>query len=67
TRTKRDADQDDVNLALVLDAELFRLDSVIRWLDAAEARLRRAGTGPTRGRRTKAADPTRTREVEARG
>jgi DNA-binding PadR family transcriptional regulator len=67
TRTKRDADQDDVNLALVLDAELFRLDSVIRWLDAAEARLRRARTGPTRGRRTAAAEPTRTRELEARG
>ncbi len=42
TRIKRDAD-DDLSLALVLDAELFRLDSVIRWLDAADARLRRAG------------------------
>jgi DNA-binding PadR family transcriptional regulator len=44
TRVKRDADSDEVSLALVVDAELFRLDSVVRWLDAAEARLRRAGT-----------------------
>jgi hypothetical protein len=28
----------------VVDAELFRLDSVIRWLDAADSRLRRAPT-----------------------
>jgi hypothetical protein len=25
---------------------LFRLDSVVRWLDAAEARMRRASTQP---------------------
>jgi DNA-binding PadR family transcriptional regulator len=43
TRMKRDARPSDVNLALVVDAELFRLDSVTRWLDAADARFRRAG------------------------
>ncbi len=43
TRVKRDAGPDEISLALVVDAELFRLDSVSRWLDAAEARLRRAG------------------------
>jgi hypothetical protein len=32
----------------VVDAELFRLDAVIRWLDAADARLRRAAAGPSR-------------------
>ena len=32
---------DDVGLLLVADAEIYRLDSVIRWLDAAEARIRR--------------------------
>jgi DNA-binding PadR family transcriptional regulator len=42
TRLK-DAEADtDLNLALVVDAELFRLDSVIRWLDSADGRLRRA-------------------------
>ena len=35
-------ESDDVGVALVVDAELFRLDGVIRWLDAADARLRRA-------------------------
>ena len=43
TRVKRDAGAQDVSLALVVDAELFRLDSVIRWLDAADSRLRRSG------------------------
>jgi DNA-binding PadR family transcriptional regulator len=43
TRVKRDAAAEELNVALVVDAELFRLDSVIRWLDAADARLRRAG------------------------
>jgi hypothetical protein len=28
-------------LALVVDAELFRLEGVVRWLDAADARLGR--------------------------
>ena len=42
TRIKRDAGADELTLPLVVDAELFRLDSVIRWLDAADARLRRA-------------------------
>ena len=30
------------HLALVVDAELFRLDSLIRWLDTADGRLKRA-------------------------
>jgi DNA-binding PadR family transcriptional regulator len=47
TRMKRDAGADELNLALVVDAELFRLDSVIRWLDSADARLRRAGVSVT--------------------
>jgi DNA-binding PadR family transcriptional regulator len=46
TRVKRDAEPDDVSLALVVDAELFRLDAVIRWLDTAEGRLKRAGADP---------------------
>jgi DNA-binding PadR family transcriptional regulator len=42
TRLKEDEAEFDLNLALVVDAELFRLEAVIRWLDAAEGRLRRA-------------------------
>jgi DNA-binding PadR family transcriptional regulator len=34
-------ESDDVGVALVVDAELFRLDAVMRWLDTADARLRR--------------------------
>jgi DNA-binding PadR family transcriptional regulator len=45
TKVKRDAGADEVSLPLIVDAELFRLDSVIRWLDAADARLRRIDTG----------------------
>jgi DNA-binding PadR family transcriptional regulator len=41
TRVKEDTADHDVALALAVDAELFRLDSVIRWLDAADGRLRR--------------------------
>ena len=40
TRIKAEAAQDDVPLALVTDAELFRLEAIVRWLDAADVRLR---------------------------
>jgi DNA-binding PadR family transcriptional regulator len=47
TRLKEDAARTedgagDLAFGLVVDSELFRLDSVVRWLDAAEGRLRRA-------------------------
>ena len=42
TRIKEDESRYDLALALVVDAELFRLDSVIRWLDTADGRLKRA-------------------------
>ncbi len=41
TRLKEHADADDVGLALVADAEIFRLEAVIRWLDSADVRLKR--------------------------
>ncbi len=40
TRIKADAAADDVPLALVADAELFRLEAIVRWLDAADVRLK---------------------------
>ncbi len=58
TRIKEAAPESDIALALAVDAELFRLDSVIRWLDSADGRIKRAaadeqetaeqetGTGP---------------------
>jgi DNA-binding PadR family transcriptional regulator len=42
TRIKEAAAESDIALALAVDAELFRLDSVIRWLDSADGRIRRA-------------------------
>jgi DNA-binding PadR family transcriptional regulator len=44
TRLKEDEAEFDLAFALVVDAELFRLDSLVRWLDTAEARFRRADT-----------------------
>ena len=63
TQIKAAATEDDVALALVADAELFRLEGIVRWLDAAEVRLTQlplpasspAGDVPT--------EPTRTMEV----
>ena len=54
TRIKAQAAEDDVALALVADAELFRLEAIVRWLDAADVRLRRSPSSPT----APAADPT---------
>ena len=45
TRMKEDA-LDDVRIALVVDAELFRLDALMRWLDSADVRLRSIGANP---------------------
>jgi DNA-binding PadR family transcriptional regulator len=42
TRIREDDAGTDLNASLAIDAELFRLDSVVRWLDAAEARVNRA-------------------------
>jgi DNA-binding PadR family transcriptional regulator len=52
TRIKESEAGQDLSLALAVDAELFRLDSVIRWLDAADSRIKRAGydaAGPRGG------------------
>ncbi len=46
TRIKEEEAGSDLNLALVVDAELFRLDAVVRWLDAADGRLKRAAADP---------------------
>jgi DNA-binding PadR family transcriptional regulator len=46
TRLKEDEAELDLGFALVVDAELFRLDSVIRWLDSADGRLKRAEFDP---------------------
>ena len=40
TAVKADAGEDEVALALVVDAEVFRLEAAVRWLDSADLRLR---------------------------
>jgi DNA-binding PadR family transcriptional regulator len=49
--------EDDVGLALIADAELFRLEGIVRWLDAADARLRLLPAPAPAGRPTAAAAP----------
>lgn len=46
TRLKEEEGDLDLGLALVIDAEVYRLDSVVRWLDTADGRLRRAALDP---------------------
>jgi DNA-binding PadR family transcriptional regulator len=57
TRIREDDAGDDLNTALAVDAELFRLDSVVRWLDAAEARVDRAAAEGTRTQKGRARRP----------
>jgi DNA-binding PadR family transcriptional regulator len=40
TQVKAAAADEDTALALVVDAELFRLEAIVRWLDAADVRLK---------------------------
>jgi DNA-binding PadR family transcriptional regulator len=55
TAVKAAASENDVALALAADAELFRLEGAVRWLDSADVRLRQhpltmpaaADTAPT--------------------
>ena len=42
TRIKVTEAESYMGLALVVDAELFRLDAVVRWLDTADGRIKRA-------------------------
>jgi DNA-binding PadR family transcriptional regulator len=46
TRLKEDEAEFDLGFALAVDAELFRLESVVRWLDTAEGRQKRAAVEP---------------------
>ena len=65
TRLKEYAADRDLSFALVVDAELFRLDSVVRWLDAADGRIKRGAYDP-RESAPAAALPRMPRRVEVR-
>jgi DNA-binding PadR family transcriptional regulator len=67
TRIKEDDPEEDLSMSLAVDAELFRLDAVVRWLDAAEARIRRAAAdGPATSRKTQSRAPLPRHRREAR-
>ncbi|WP_225847128.1 PadR family transcriptional regulator [Streptomyces sp. HPF1205] len=57
TRLKEHA-ADDLALLMVADAQLYRLEAVVRWLDATQARLRhRTPPGPAPSQRPAAGAP----------
>ena len=65
TRIKAEAAEEDVPLALVADAELFRLEAIVRWLDAADVRLKQAdSTSWHRGVETPTTEPEATPATE---
>jgi DNA-binding PadR family transcriptional regulator len=51
TRLKEYAADRDLGFGLAVDAELFRLDAVVRWLDAADGRIKRASLESVGGAR----------------
>jgi DNA-binding PadR family transcriptional regulator len=63
TRIKAQAAQEDVPLALVADAELFRLEAIIRWLDAADVRLKQWSAAPPAAAVDGPVEPARAMEV----
>src|SRR5262245_24554397 len=63
TRIKAEAAEEDVPLALVADAELFRLEAIVRWLDAADVRLKQMPQSTPAPEGDVAFEPTRTMEV----
>jgi len=68
TRIKDGSPADDLSIHLAVDAELFRLDAVVRWLDAAEARIRRAISEQTDSEREpKGAAVSRPRSEKEKG
>jgi DNA-binding PadR family transcriptional regulator len=66
TRIKEGGAEDDLGLALAVDAELFRLDSVVRWLDAVDARVKRA-SADGQVQPARAPLPKQRRRIGARG
>jgi DNA-binding PadR family transcriptional regulator len=64
TRIKESEAESDISLALVVDAELFRLDAVVRWLDTADGRIKRAAADPAQADKTQA-DKTQADKTQA--
>jgi DNA-binding PadR family transcriptional regulator len=63
TRVKAAAAENDTALALVADAELFRLEAIVRWLDAADVRLKQRPLPAPAAAADAAHDPSSSMEV----
>ena len=63
TQVKAAAGEDDMALALVVDAELFRLEAIVRWLDAADVRLKQRPPLAPAAVADVSFEPTRAKEV----
>jgi DNA-binding PadR family transcriptional regulator len=63
TQIKAAAKEDDVAIALVADAELFRLEAIVRWLDAADVRLKQLPPRTNVASDSVLPEPTQTLEV----
>jgi DNA-binding PadR family transcriptional regulator len=63
TQVKAAAGEDDVAVALVADAELFRLEAIVRWLDAADVRLKQLPAPAPAPAAAAPTEPARTMEV----
>ncbi|MEU4160769.1 PadR family transcriptional regulator [Actinoplanes sp. NPDC026670] len=59
TRLKADLTDSEVELSLVADSELFRIEAIVRWLDIADARLARLPATTTADRPAATARPGR--------
>jgi DNA-binding PadR family transcriptional regulator len=63
----KDASPGEVNLAMVADAEIFRLDAQVRWLDSVESRLAESGTSSEAAEGPPRVLPRRRARVGGRG
>lgn len=63
TKLKSDAAEDDLGLALVVDAELFRLEAAFRWIERAELRFRQVRSTESKTPVSESAGQAATAEV----
>ena len=63
TQVKAAAGEDDLALALVADAEIFRLEAIVRWLDTADVRLKQLPSAPPAAVANTSLEPTQALEV----
>jgi DNA-binding PadR family transcriptional regulator len=63
TQVKAAAGEEDLALALVADAEIFRLEAIVRWLDTADVRLKQGGSLTPPAVTDTPLDPTHSMEV----